>query len=184
MTEKILPVKLVWNDSDCIAHKNNILVHAAPIEHPPFTVSAIMEEQDTHLLLQRPTTLIDPGKPAWYLANKLEQERIYNLGDIISSGKDPIRLLAIVHDIDRQPTCNLDDISTAYQNLLTTIELHHITSLGMPLLGTVHGQFSLETAMTAFRETMISHPCICLKKLWLILPEGASCECMSLLRTG
>jgi hypothetical protein len=161
---------------------NNIIVHAAPVAHPPFAVAAILEEQDTCLLLKQQTTLTDPGKPAWFLANKLEQEHVYQLGDVLLKGKNPTRLLAIVHDIEHQPTCSLDSVTKAYHKLSTIVTSERIASIAIPLLGTVHGRIPLDLAITSFQRVFLTNPPDYLEKIWLVLPEDASCECLSLLR--
>ena len=62
---------------------NGVAIVAAPRNHPPFKFQAIVQEQDTHQLLGEQTTLTDPGKPAWYLANTLEIEQTPALGSVI-----------------------------------------------------------------------------------------------------
>ena len=123
--------------------------------------------------------LKDPGKPTWYLANTLEREQTCKLGSVIVRGSAPIRLLAIVHDIDQEPTCRPESISKAYQALLQIILEKGITSIGLPLLGTVHGKLSIAEAIVLINECLQDQLPDSLQQIWLILPSGTGCECLA-----
>ena len=79
----------------------------SPSQFAPFTVQAIVEEQDTALILGNTDKINDPGnKPAWYLANTLETQPLLTPGQVIIRDTQPLRLQAIIHDLDAEPTCN------------------------------------------------------------------------------
>ncbi len=177
-----MTIELVWNKSDCTVTFKGIAIHAAPREYPPFTYQAIVEEQDTNLLLSEQTILKDPGKPAWYLANTLENGASYPLGTVIIKGQNPKRLLAIVHDIERTPTCEPKTIHRAWQNVIRAIEDNKISSAAMPLLGSVHGKLPITTSISLFRECLDKNVPACLEKIWLILPGDCSCEYLAQLK--
>jgi len=152
---------------------------AAPRTHPPFTCQAIVEEQDTYLLMAEQTTLKDPGKPCWFLANTMEQEDACTLGSVIIKGHVPIRLLAIVHNINQVPTCHPESISKTYRTLLNTIQEKAITSVALPLLGTVHGKLSITEAIALLNECLQAPLPESLQRIWLVLPSGTGCECLA-----
>ena len=171
-------MKLVWDQSDCTLELGDLTIQAAPRDYPPFHYQAIVQEQDTNLLLSEQTTLREPGKPAWYLANTLERTESYSLGTIILKGHDPKRLLAIVHDIEQTPTCSPEVIKLAYNNLFKIIETKHISSLAIPLLGTVYGKLRVNESIDLLRESLQQDLPACLNKVWLILPEDYDCSCL------
>ena len=123
--------------------------------------------------------LKDPGKPTWYLANTLEREETCKLGSVIVKGNAPIRLLAIVHDIDQEPTCRPESINKAYETLLQTILEKGIISVGLPLLGTVHGKLSIAEAIVLLNECLQEQLPDSLQRIWLVLPSGTGCECLA-----
>jgi len=177
-----MSIELVWKKSDCTVEFLGLTIHAAPMEYPPFTYQAIIEEQDTNLLLSEQKTLIDPGKPAWYFANMLEGEATHPLGTVIIKGKYPNRLLAVVHDIECTPTCEAYSIQQAWKNVMQTIEDNHITALATPLLGSVHGKLSITNSLELMCEGLQQNLPICLEKIWLVLPKDGSCDCLTKLK--
>lgn len=172
-------LKIVWKKSDCCLEYGDISIVAAPRSSPPFPCQAMVEEQDTHLILGEQTLLRDPGKPAWYLANTLDTVKPHALGEVVV--KRPQRLLAVVHDIEQSPTLSPNSVSRAYQNLLQLQQTLQLNSLAMPLLGTVHGQMSAQDSLLRLRPCLEQGPNSGLQRLWLILPPGSDCACLSLL---
>ncbi len=142
----------------------------------------MVEEQDTHLLMAEPGVLEDPGKPVWYLANTLETEEPYTLGAVIAKGRSPVRLLAVVHDIDLYPTCTTEYTIKAYQNLLQILHEKDIKSVGLPLLGTVHGKFSLDQAVALLSENFLSKLPRSVERIWLVLPPETDCRDLCLFK--
>lgn len=174
-------MELIWNKADCFVKFEDVVIYAAPKGHASFSYQAIVEEQDTHLLLQQQDFLSDPGKPAWYLANILEGEKSQFLGEVLVRGKMPSRLLAIIHDIEQSPTYNLNSIILAYRNILILVAEKGISSLALPLLGTVHGKLAITDSIKLLRNALQKNLPACLQRIWLILPEGIDCRCLNLL---
>jgi len=171
-----MSIKLIWDKSECTLESGHVTIQGAPKDYPPFPVQAIVEEQDTHLLLGEQITLTDPGKPAWYLANTLEREDdIYQLGSVLLKPQQKVRLLAIVHDIEQDPTCKPEFIELAWQNIFQIIETEKLTSIALPLLGTVHGKIKLPHAFELLRTALQNNLPECLERIWFILPTGTDC---------
>jgi len=174
-----MTIELIWNKNDCVLVYQGITIHAAPKDYPPFTPQAMLEEQDTELLLNPQTSLHDPGKPAWYLANTLEDNPSHPLGSVVVKGQQPKRLLAIVHDIEHTPTCQPAFIQTAWLNVMAIIQENRFTTVAMPLLGTTHGKISVKDAILMLGESLKQNRPTCLEKIWLILPLDCSCEILA-----
>ena len=174
-------LEIVWDKADCTLTLGDINIVAAPRSNPPFRYQAIVEEQDTHLILGEQHRLTDPGKPAWYLANTLEAVRPYDLGTVVVKGHSPHRLLAVVHDVEQTPTLSPDSVTQAYLTVLQIGQSMLLTSLAMPLLGTVHGHLSEHESLQRLRDCLLQGPIAGLQRLWLILPTDSDCHCLSYL---
>jgi len=119
-----MTIELVWDKSDCSLDIGALRIQAAPKAHPPFSCQAIVEEQDTYLILSEQTELKDPGKPVWYLASMIENAETYPLGSVIIKGKSPLRLCAVVHDIEQEPDFpGQYDIQVKHKR--TALTFHH-----------------------------------------------------------
>ena len=174
-----MSIKLIWDKSECTLELGHVTIQAAPQDYPPFPVQAMVEEQDTHLLMSEQTTLSDPGKPAWYLANTLERdETSFLLGTVLLNRQQPGRLLAIVHDIELDPPCKPEYIEQAWKNIFLIIQSQKFTSIAIPLLGTVHGKLKTNDAIKLLRAALQQNLPNCLERIWLILPEGTTCACL------
>ena len=166
-----MSIRLIWDKSTCATRIGKIAVYSAPPEHPPFRCEAVVVEQDTNLILGEQTTLVEPDKPAWYLANTLERDQpVYKLGDVIIKRGLPMQLMAIVHDIEQQPTCDSGILKLAWQNLMAISAQNNVKTLATPALGSVHGKIVLEDALQLFGQAIHDHAPPCLEKIWLVLP--------------
>jgi hypothetical protein len=177
-----MTIELVWDKSDCSLDIGNLRIQAAPKNYPPFSCQAIVEEQDTYLILGEQTELKDPGKPAWYLANTMENTETYSLGSVVIKGKSPLRLCAVVHDIEQEPTYTHACVGKAYQAVMQTVQKRNITSLALPLLGSIHGKLSVTESVQLLDASVIHGYPENLEKLWLILPSGSNCDCLKQLQ--
>lgn len=177
----MMSMKLVWDKSNCTFELDGLTVVVAPRAYPPFTCDAIVEEQDTHLTLSEQTVLKDPGKPSWYLAHTLERDEGHSLGSVIVSGKSPLRLTAVAHNLDQEPTCTPESIKQAYKAIMDVLEERKLTSLALPLLGTVHGKLPKSESIQLLRDSIRQGCPKQLQRIWLILPADTDCDSASLL---
>jgi len=99
-------MKLAWDNSQFKISINNIDIHISPDNISPFPVKAIIQEQDTSLILEPNDELRDPGddKPLWYDANKAELLESHQPGDVFTKSFNSMQFLAIVHDLDQLPS--------------------------------------------------------------------------------
>jgi hypothetical protein len=174
-------IGLIWDNSDCTLTLNGLTIVAVPRDYPPFTCQAVVQEQDTLLILGEQTEIADPGKPAWYLANTLERSPIHDRGSVVVQGLAPLRLMAVVHDVEREPSCDTGTVQQAYHAVLKVVDDKNITSLALPLLGTVHGKLTVQESMQLLRDALQANQPVCLQQLWLIPPDGGNCNCLAML---
>jgi len=79
---------------------------------------------------------------------------------------------AVVHDLDADPICREEWIVSAYQEALKLAEEKGVTRLGMPLLGTVHGQFSSQASMDLLLQGIRSQIFSRLKGIMILAEKG------------
>lgn len=175
-----MSIRLVWDKSACTAQIGHVALFVAAREHPPFPCQALVVEQDTHLLLDEPTILVEPEQPAWYLASTLERDQPeHRPGEVIVRRGQPLRLWAVVHDIEKRPTCDHDDILHAWQNILRITAQQNINTLAAPALGSEHGKVTVEEALQLLNQSIHEYAPACLEKIWLILPDNKQVELAS-----
>lgn len=77
-------LQLVWDINLSHVKINDIDIVVAPKTVAPFDVDAMVEEQDTALILSEPGNITaSDNKPAWFLANKLESQALLKPGSVI-----------------------------------------------------------------------------------------------------
>jgi hypothetical protein len=149
---------------------------AAPTKAPPFDVDAFVFEEDTFLVLSADTQVRDPKVPLTRVMTRLIDTKPQIPGTVLVRGRRPLRLLAIVHDLNQEPSWKEEWITHALYRVFQAAESRRLQAVALQMLGTVHG--SLEKRRFAFLlrsaidGTLFHH----LKRLWLIVPAGTARE--------
>lgn len=148
----------------------------APQKFPPFAVGAVIEEQDTALILDDSEEIRDPGqKPPWFYANKLDQQVLLDPGQVVVRDTSPLRLQAIIHDLESEPICNEIWIFQALQQSLEIVEQRKIYSLQTPLLGCKFGKIKPSQFFTLLLEILNRQRPAPINQLWISVAEE-NCE--------
>lgn len=145
-----------------------ISLMVVPPDSVPRLCNAIVEEQDTALVLDTEPVIRQPEENYSVLVDEMIKQQPLIPGDVIVRKGRPLRILAIVHDLDRDPSCNAGSIAVALENLLKKLNEYRVKSVAMPLLGTVHGRFDDEMFMTLLYNALQSEPLQFTKQMWLI----------------
>lgn len=154
----------------------------APTKFPPFAVGAVIEEQDTALILDENTEIRSPGqKPPWFYANKLDQQTLLEPGQVITRDTQPLRLQAIIHDLESDPICNELWIFQAFQQSLEIAEQREIKSLQTPLLGFKFGKIKPTQFFALLLEILNRQRPAPIAHLWICVPEENCEEIFSIL---
>jgi hypothetical protein len=85
-------------------------------------------------------------------------------------GKHPIRILAVVHDLNREPTWKEAWVESALRVIFHEVERRRLKSLALPFIGTLHGKLGKECFIRMLREVLECTECKYLRKVWLIVP--------------
>lgn len=143
-------------------------ITVAPAEGQPFPVAAVVVEDDTYHALgsapgsspvtEHPLRVLDdahgavPARP----------------GSVVVRPGVPLRLLAVVHALDRDPTWTVAWVAEAYAGVFAEVERRRLSSVALPPLGTVHGRLdrgrSLELLSAALDEVRPAS----LGRVWLV----------------
>ena len=155
-------------------HYEDLKIVAAPAESPPFPVDAVTVEEDTYLVLSAETTLEEPKEDLMRLMTRMIETDPFPAGSIVVRDARPLLFLAIVHDLNEEPTWKRQWIEKAFFSVLKEAEKRVLRSLGLPLLGTQHGRMRTDQCMKLLARAIQKTARGCLKKLWLIVPAGTA----------
>lgn len=124
----------------------------------PATADALVFEQDTELILRMDLPAHYPEESDDRLICDALAARGHTPGMVVALAGAPLRLLAIVHDLDRDPSWSEDWIAAAYAGVAHEVRERGLREIVTPLLGRVHGRYDrqrsralLEAALRAYR---------------------------------
>lgn len=127
----------------------------------------VVREEDVQLVLSAVTDLHTTSESLKELEQAALGATHHAPGSVVVQGGRPLRLLAIIHDVDREPSWCEDWILAATQAVFREANWRGLTRIAMPLLGTVHGQLvpqhAAELLTTALEQPDVAWP----ETLWL-----------------
>lgn len=157
-------------------------VVAAPENKPPFAVDGIVMEEDTFLVMSAPAEPRPVREPLMRIMTRVIETRPKEPGTVLIQGARPTRILAVIHDLNQEPTWREEWISRALQRVLKSAEQERLGSIALPMLGTVHGTLEEEKFMAllgpALKTTNPEH----LKRIWLVIPSEMGLETLQMLK--
>jgi len=146
-----------------------IQIITSPQNRPPFQVDAWVYEQDTALLLGAPDEIKYPSESAEQLIEQAVDSSPLIPGTVLVRGYCPLELLAIVHDLDQEPSWREEWILKALHGIVQLSEQHHCEAIGMPLLGTLHGTLKSARFFELLLSVREQSSFVYLKRLWLVV---------------
>lgn len=103
-------------------------------------VDAVVEEQDRYRILGLDTSLPEPVSASFpRLISEIDSELPVALGSLLRGHGKPVRLQAVLIDIDHGGRVELEHLREVADRLCILVDAMPIRRLGMPLLGGVHG---------------------------------------------
>jgi len=173
---------LVHDRRRCQCQTGRVQVVAAPRWAPPFGVAATVKEEDTYLVLSAEPTLKAPTESLPHLLIRALSTLPKPAGSVVVQRGRPLRLLAIVHNLDCEPTWREEWVAAALDGVLAITAERHLESLRLPVLAARHGhlrpQRFIALLSTALRHAAPEYP----RLIWLELPAGVSCALLDGLR--
>ena len=157
-------------------------VVAASKDGVPKRVDAIVFEEDTFLVMSADPTPKDPKVPMVRVMTSLIETQPRVPGSVVLQGRSPLRMLAIVHDFNQDPSWKEEWIESALIRVFQQTETLGVQSLALPLLGTVHGTLNKGRFIELLVRALLGagHPS--LRFLWVVVPAGEGSEVMRNLR--
>jgi hypothetical protein len=140
----------------------------------PFHIDALVVEKDRYQVLSgEQKELNEDGVDGSKIEKDAQEITPKQPGDCIVSGENPIRFNAIIHDLDQTPTWKEEWIAKALANIFHEISQRQISSIGLPVLGSVHGNLSTSKFAAIFnialKEATIAHPL----KVWIMAEDNS-----------
>ncbi len=147
---------------------------AAPEDRPPFPVDAVAFEEDTNLLMRARTEIRAPEESFSTLLTDIAAFEPLEPGTVIAQGEAPLRLLAIIHDIEQKPTWRESWVKQAVTALLAEADEHAIEALCLPVLGSIHGAMTTGRFAAVFRQALEAQAPKKLLRIWVIVADDES----------
>jgi len=145
----------------------NTIIQLTEADPALIQVDAVVEEQDTCLLLGKSPVIMETIESFPAMVIKMEQQIREIPGSVIVKQSMPKRLIAIIYDVEHTPICKESWIEEALQNILTQCEENKIKTLAMPLLGTSYGKLKEGIIMQLLQDLLIQNRQQHLKKIFI-----------------
>ena len=157
---------------DAKDERESVQVVMGPRAEPPFAIDALVREEDTFLVLSGEPEAQRPGSdhPIRLMTTLLDVEP-HPLGSIVVRDRLPLEMLAIVHDLVEEPSWTEDWISDALLAVVKEAERRKLRTLGLEMLGTVHGTLQRPRFLQLLRQALRRSDPVSLERIWLIAPE-------------
>ena len=147
-----------------------VSIVAAPEGAQPFQVNAMVFEEDTWLVVSASPTVCEPDIHPMRLMTDVINAEPEPVGSVVVRKGNPLRFLAIVHDVNQEPTWREEWVVTALKQVFREGEKRKISAMGLPLLGTKHGRLDKLRFVALLAEVLNHIVFDHLKQLWLIVP--------------
>ena len=182
-TDKMPKLRLIRGGYPREMSLGSVDIVAAPEHKQPFPVDAVAFEEDTFLVLSADRRVRAPKEPLVRLMTRVIETRPETPGSVLVKGKRPLRLLAIVHDLNQEPSWREEWVASALEGIFREAESRRLRSIALPFLGTLHGSLKKERFVELLRCALERMSPNHLKRLWLLVPAGTSSKILEMLES-
>lgn len=161
----------------------SLRIVASPKNAPPFRVAAVAAEEDTFLVLSADPVVHETLEHPIRIMTQVIEMQPEPPGSILVKGKHPLRFLAIVHDLNQEPSWKEEWISSAINKIFIETESRRLKSIALPLLGNLYGSLDQKRFIELLRMALLETPPTNLERLWLIVPIGTSHHTIEMLKS-
>ncbi len=148
--------------------KLGIEVVESPVGSPPFPVDARAVEEDTYLVLSADPAFRESSEHPLRVIDSAFSATPEEPGSVVVRHGPPLRFLAVVHDLQKEPSCREEWVKQAFAEIFRLARIRQLRSLGLPLLGTLHGKLKRERSLAILEEALRKNLPRGLNRLWLI----------------
>jgi hypothetical protein len=159
----------------------SVRLFVAPKEWPPFLADALVEEEDTYLVFSADPEVQETREEPEELMAELLKTNPAVPGSVIVKEGQPLSLLAVVHDLNQEPSWKEEWIANALDRIFWEAESRKLRSLALPLLATLHGSLDRQRFLALLREALERSSPKYLARLWLVVPAGTAREVLGML---
>jgi len=159
----------------------SVRVFVAPKEWPPFLVDGLVEEEDTYLVLSADPEVQETREQPEELMAQLLKTKAAVPGSVIVKEGQPLSLLAIVHELNQEPSWKEEWVTNALARIFREAENRKLRSIALPMLGTLHGSMKKQRFLELLREALQQSGGQHLARLWLVVPAGSTGEVLGML---
>ena len=181
-SDKRTALRLITGGLQCRIRFGPLRIVAAPQSSAPFEVDALTFEEDTWLVMSAEPKIGDLPEHPIRLMNDLHKARPKSVGSLVVQGRNPMRFLAIVHDVNHDPTCRQEWVQRALNAIFREAERRKLRALGLPLIGTLHGKLVPQHFAELFSQALLQAPLKHLRRVWLIAPVPTNAKIIDMLQ--
>jgi hypothetical protein len=146
----------------------SLRIVAAPSSSRPFGIDALVVEEDTWLIMSAEPQIAAPEEHPIRLMTDVINAEKEAVGTVRVRTGDPLRFLAIVHDVDCEPTWREEWIRSALTHVFSEAARRRLAAVGLPLLGTRHGRLTVARFAELLASVLPAVDAPSLSRLWLI----------------
>ena len=133
---KKTPLKLLYGGKSKYVVVNGLKLFVVPVNLHPLPVDVRIFEEDTMLILTiDPVMHFSEEQPIRLMTDLLEQ-KARKPGEVVANGSS---WYGVVHDLDAEPSCCRQWVENCYREILRRAGDCAVQKIGLPLLGSVHG---------------------------------------------
>jgi len=159
----------------------SVRVFAAPEDHPPFPVEAVVLEEDTYLVLSAGWDKIESDDHPVVILTEALEAQAEEPGSVLVTGDSPLRFLAVVYDLDQEPFGREEWVERAIEGIFREAERRRLQTIALPFLGTKHGILEKERFLLLLRGFLERNRSPHHLRVWLALPGNTSPEIIDFL---
>jgi hypothetical protein len=147
---------------------NTVHLAVVPDSLDPLPVDVRVFEEDTYLVLTVDPVMRYTEEHPIQLMTQVMEEKSKKPGSVIINN---ISWYAIIHALDATPTWCQEWIKKAYRTALMLGEKKRVQKMGLPLLGSVHGNLPHEKSLDMLLQEIKSISFQHLKKILIMVPQ-------------
>jgi hypothetical protein len=138
-------------------------------EHlPPFPVEAVALEEDTCLVLSTPVDVLVSTEHPIRVMTEVNAASPQSPGSVVVRSGSPLRFLAVVHDLDEEPSWREEWVASALAGIIEESEARGLRAIGLPMIGTLHGSLSVERFLALLQAALREGELQSLQRIWVI----------------
>jgi len=158
----------------CCIRFGPLQIVSTPESASPFEVDAVAFEEDTYLIMSAARQVIEPQEHPIRIMTEAINFKPAPVGTILIRGQNPLRFLAIVHDLNHRPSWKEEWISGALGEIFRLAEQRQLHRIALQPLGTIYGQLTIERFAVLLGAVLKSTAFDFLTHIWLQVPIGVN----------